>query len=122
MNHSLRHVCLHACGFRHSEMDVLQSFIATRRDPIPPYAPSSSLSSTSHLSLLIYASRSIDWSNQLSFLQHIITQRTVLEQRRIEEEKEIIEEKYTPPPVLRPTLLTKNSASNASSFTRRHSS
>lgn len=100
MNQSLQHLNIHQCGFRLGEMNSLQLYIETRqynKNALEIYLPSSY--------------KRIDWFDQLNFIQHIITQRTVLEQKRIAEEEEIIKAKYTPPPVLRPTLMTKSQQS-----------
>lgn len=101
MNQSLRHITINACGFRLIEMKSIQQFIESRHEP------------DYDISTFIFSSyQEVHWCDQIEYLQHIVTQRTILEQKRVKEENEIIEAKYTPPPVLRPVLQTKSQESN----------
>lgn len=97
MNQSLRHLNIQACGYRLPEIKSIQWFIESRH--LPEFDISSFLFS-SYLE--------VGWCDQIEFLKHIITQKTILEQKRVQEENEIIEKNYTPPPILRPVLQTKN--------------
>lgn len=105
MNQSLRQITLNACGFRLSETKSIQDFIETRHQP------------EYDISTFLYSSyQDVHWCDQIEYLQHIVTQRTILEQKRVKEENEIIEAKYTPPPVLRPVLQTKKQDSKLTFF------
>jgi hypothetical protein len=100
MNRSLRDLNIQACGYRLSELKSILWFIESRH-----------LANFDISSFIFSSSLEVHWSDQLEYLRHIITRRTALEQRRVQEENEIIEAKYTPPPILRPVLQTKNQES-----------